>query len=137
MLCLGLTSFAFALLVLAAESGVPPTREASAQECVSEALPVQAPAPPQAVDSAAHAPARLPATGNAGLLGPRDTLAAVQDCPTPEAAPPTAVPSPPTPTVPTPTATSASTPIGAPNLELPGGDAGEGGLTLPPGAISY
>lgn len=113
-----------------------PAAAALAQECVSEALPVQAPAPTE-IDAAEAV--RLPSTGNAGLLGRRNAPMPMQECPTPVAEPaPTetvaaATPVATAPAPPSPTATAG------PEITLPGGGGGgdDGGLQLPPGTIGY
>jgi hypothetical protein len=138
---LGLTVAAFTgVVVLRSSGGTPPfdAGTASAQECVSEALPVQAPAPPQTV---ADEPARLPATGNAGLLSAQRARLRLQECPTP-VAPPTSAPAEPTVATPAPVASATPAPaptatVTGPGVELPGGGGAGGGLDFPPGTVSY
>lgn len=110
---------------------------AFAQECVSEALPVQVPG---ARDSAAVARMLLPSTGNAGVLPGSAAPSALQECPTPAAEASVAPAA--TATIATPAASAtpatAPTPTAVSGGALPGG--GGGGspdLSLPPGAISY
>jgi hypothetical protein len=133
----GLLVAAAAVLVLRDPNGAAPPflTAASAQECASEALPISAP-PPQSAESEA---VRLPATGNAGLLPGVCAVIPLQECPTAAPEPVLAEPTlAPTEMAPTATAAPSATPtITGPDVELPGGGAGNGGLDFPPGTVSY
>jgi hypothetical protein len=119
------------------ETGLTFIPPASAQECVSEALPIAVPASPDASPAAVM----LPATGNAGLLPNTNATSFLQECPPQAPEPATAEPTlMPTEPAPTPTVTAAPSPtatVTGPGVELPGGGNNSGGLDFPPGTVSY